>query len=314
MVQEVNESGNQQTPDPQPTDPQENSQAQLNTEPTTPVTTSAPGDLVSRGSEVLPVKPVQPIPDGGDILNDSGFNKGEWDKMLGEASPEHRQMLESAYNSLNRGAEKKFQTAAQMKRDAEAQLSQPWTQDRINQLMNDPEFVREAKGYANNQQVQQNPQDSGIPQEEWSALTDTEKAGFHKVQHDQAILNGKMNELVLKQEDEKLVQRYPTYNATSISELRQGLLNGQVKATSEHLHKVVDYEAHGERSYQLGMKDAQNGITAKQGASIGSSMGNGINTNQANEVPAKAENEGTVSYFRRLAQNRQKQMSQAGTQ
>lgn len=283
-------------------------------EPNKPTPTSSPDDLVTRASEVtIESTEKKPASPAGDILEDSGFDYGKWQSMLASLPEEQRSQLESAYKSLQRGAEKKFQKAADLRKQAEADLSQPWTQERIHQVVNDPTFVREAQAYAQVQNIQQNPSNSGISAEEWSYLSDEEKAKFHQLAQNQNVLQSQMNQMLLAQQDEQLKSRYKNYDSQRVNQLRNDLLQGRVNATSEHLWQVIDYEDYGKRCYELGKQDRQMEVGEKLNASPTSSMGmNGMNVTQANEVPAKGEKEGTVDYFKRLAMRNMEKLKQAG--
>src|SRR3990167_11140053 len=157
------------------------------------------------------------------------------------------------------GANKKFMAAA----DKERELSQPWTTERVQRLLNDQTFVTSAQELAQRQALAQNPSGSGMQDQEWSALTDSERRQFYAVQQNQLQMQGQMNQLLARQEDINLMNRYKNYEASKIDKLQQDLIQGNVRATREHLHKVLDYDDAIDRAYNMGKQDRQIEIKEK---------------------------------------------------
>jgi hypothetical protein len=268
-------------------------------------------DIVSRASsvELGDDKPKGGDQPQGDILSDAGFDRNKWNAMLEQLPPEQRTQLESAYKSLQTGADKKFQKAAEMLRQAQASVEQPWTIERIQQLTQDPEFVQAAQQYAQASQSNYNPQSSGLSEEEWSNLSESEKAKFQELTQNQLALQSKLDSIILSQQDEQLKQRYRNYDANVVNDLRQQLLKGKVQATNEHLWKVVDYESAIQRAYKLGLQDRQLDMEPKIDATpVG---GSGAQITPSGDAPVKAAGENTVCFFKRLADYNKKRLQQA---
>jgi hypothetical protein len=245
----------------------------------------------------------------GDILDSAGFDRNKWNDMLGKLPEEQRTQLESAYKSLQSGADKKFQKAAELAKQAQESSQQPWTLERINALTQDPNFVQAAEQYARANTQNQNPQGSGLSEDEWSNLSDTDKAKFSMLTKNQEQLQGQLNSILLSQQDEQLKTRYKNYDTESVNGLRQQLLNGQVQATNEHLWKVLDYEPAVERAYKLGLQDRQSELGVKQNAS---SVGEGgVNVTPQGEIPVKEKGENTTSFFRRIAERNKQRFADA---
>jgi len=260
---------------------------------TAPETNPTP-DLVTRVSEVKPAsEPTESV----------GFDKEAHDKMIEGLTPEQQAQVKAYESSVMSGANKKFMEAADIKKE----LAQPWTTDRVQQLLNDQTFVASAQEIAQRQQLAQNPQGSGMQNEEWSALTDSERKQFYAIQRGQVQMQGQMNPILAKQEDQNLMTLYKNYDAAKVDKLQKDLLSGKVSATREALHKVLDYDDAVERAYRMREQDRQTDIQGKVDAST---VVGGVNTDPAGTIPEKPKGMSNVEHFKVLAMNRIKQMNQ----
>lgn len=298
LQQTSNATQDKQTQEPTHKSDQQTSHTSADNTSSTTITSSA--DLISRASQVsLDKNKGQSQSDPVDILDGSGFDRNQWNEMLQKLPEDQRQQLEAAYKSLQRGANDKFQKASERLKQAESLVKQPWTTDRINQLLTDPEFVQAAQAYTQAQAISQNPQSSGLSNEEWSALSENEKRQFHQVIQNQQHIQNQMTSMLLAQEDERLQERYKNYDPTQVKQLRTDLLKGNIQATSEHLWKVIDYDSAIQRAYELGRQDRAADFQEKQNAS---SVGvTGLNVTQANDVPVRQPNQSTVEHFKQIA-------------
>jgi len=307
----------QTTPNQPKNDVQPNTPAQAPTTSTVAPTSQAPvtptpvqEDLVSRASSITLDEAASKVnSDQGDIIADAGFDRNRWNEMLSKLPPDQKTQLEAAYKSLQSGADKKFQKAAEMLRQVQQTQEQPWTLDRIQKLTQDPNFVQAASQYSQLNQGNQPPTNSGLNDEEWSNLSDVEKQKFHQLTQNQQVLQGQLEHILLNQEDDKLKTRYRNYDPTQVRTLRQQLIGGQVQATSEHLWKVLDYESAIQRAYKLGMQDRQLEIGEKQNAS--SVGGNGMNITPSGDKPTKQPNENPIDFFKRLAAHNKQALANA---
>ena len=248
-------------------------------------------DLVTRVSEVKPV------------VSTPALDRSKHDELIASLPPEVQSQVKAYENEIMSGANKKFMAAA----DKERELSQPWTTERVAKLLNDQTFVASAQEVAQRQALSQNPSGSGMQDQEWSALTDGERKQFYAVQQNQIQMQGQMNQLLARQEDLNLMSRYKNYEASKIDKLQQDLIQGNVRATREHLHKVLDYDDAIDRAYNMGKQDSQTEIKGKINAS---SPAVGVNTTQADSIPEKPKGMSNVQHFINLAQSRIKQINQ----
>lgn len=263
-------------------------------------TSSEQDDLVARASAIQP----EPKPESqsveSDILEGSGFDRNKWNDLLSKLPQDQKMQLESAYKALQTGAQKKFQKASELTKQAEATRRRP----SVAELLQDPDFVREAQAYASVQSSQAAPANSGMTNEQWSVLTDQEKAIINTTQQNQFQLQSQMNRILSEQEDERIKSRYKNYDSSTVNNLQHDLIEGRIQATREHLWKVLDYEDAVQRAYKLGLQDRQSNMHEKQNAS---SVSNGLNITQVYEPPVKVANESTIDFFRRIATKRMNQ-------
>jgi hypothetical protein len=253
-------------------------------------TSSVPDDIVSRASAVSPEQKVEEseIP---------GFDRKKHEEILSKLPSEVKASIDAYQKELFSGANKKFQEAAELKKQAEATRRRP----SVSELLQDPDFVKEAQSYAQQQQLNQVPQGSPVTEEEWSALTPTEKQQIHYSLQQNQVLQGQMNKLLSQQEDQRIKERYKNYESSKIDQLQQDLIGGRIQATREHLWKVLDYEDGIKRAYELGLQDRQLNMQEKVN---GSSPVNGLNIKSVEELPTRQTGQSNIEYFKQLAQRR----------
>lgn len=254
-------------------------------------TSSVQDDIVTRASQVLPE---QKKDDQNEL---PGFDRKKHEEILSKLPPEVRSSVDAYQKELFSGANKKFQEAAELRKQAEATRRRPT----VSELLQDPDFVKEAQAYAQQQQMNQAPQGSNLTEEEWSALTPVEKETIRQMQVQNQALSTQMSRLLSEQEDTRLKDRYKNYDGTQVDQLQKDLIHGRIQATREHLWKVLNYEDAVKAAYQLGLQDRNSNFQDKQNAN---SLGNGFNITPSDEVPQKNAGESNIDFFKRLAMRR----------
>ena len=217
--------------------------------------------------------------------------------------PEARAYAEKAYKSFEKGYQQKYQDLAKERKALEQQGE--WTPDRVQSLLNDQKFVEAAQQVA--QSATSNQSGGSMTDDEWSALTDSEKSQMKNMQSKIDSMFHQNQMMALNQEHEQNKSRYANYDAKLVENFRTQLLNGKYRATSEDLWKSMDYENAVNRAYQLGLEDRQNNISEK----IGNTSIDGVNAQAATDTPKKEEGENNHAYFKRLANFRLQQMGTA---
>ncbi len=252
-------------------------------------------DLITRVSQVkVEAKPEVKTEDGKFNINDLD---AEIEKI---PDPSLKSQFTEFKKSLLRGENQKYQEVANLRKQYEQKLaeSSSWTIDRLKQEMNRPDFVQAA-----NQILQsQAPQGSGMSNEQWSALSDTDKAEFNQLKQKIDILERTNWETLKTQQDAQLSQKYANYDAGAVARLTDDLVSHRVQATQEHLWKVIDYENAVNRAYELGLQDKNN---FNQERVAGMTMPGGNNMTQPQTID-RLKGETVQAFFKRAYTERTK--------
>ena len=252
-------------------------------------TPSAEGgeSLITRVSKVE-LKPKETV----STENPFGLTKEDYE--IAQKDP----VLSKIYKSMQSDYTKKTQTAAQIKQEAERLKAESsnWTPEKIQSLMNDPKFVQAAQTVAQ----QQAPLTYKGNEQEWSALSDTEKAKFQDMQNEINILKQQNFQASKVQEDTQLKQKYADYAPDVVDTTVSQLIRGEVKASREDIWKVINYEKDMQRAYELGKQDSQSNNKTKID---GMSFDAGRNTVPNKEIPQIEKGETNNAYFKRITLN-----------
>ena len=230
-------------------------------------------DLVARVAQFK--KEEKPTPTQAPDISLEGEPKFDFKQLEAVKTPEEaKRWAEDAYKSLQRGYNQKYETVAEMRKELEKKMSEQtsWTPQRIQALLQDPNFVQAAQTVMQTQA----PKDSGMTDEEWSALSEGEKAKLQSMEKEIINLRQQNQRAVLEQQDKELMGKYANYQPQAVESLIADLSTNRVVATREHLWKVIDYEAAVQRAYELGRQDARSVNQDKFNAS--NMVGNGVNT------------------------------------
>jgi len=246
-------------------------------------------DLVTRVSQVK-VETAAPKPDEPTDT----FNVNDIDNI---EDPKAKEYAEKAYKSFQRGFNKKYEELAALRKDLEkkGEETSTWTSEKVQSLLKDESFVNAARS------VTENP--NGLTQEEYSALTDTEKAKLNNLETEVNNLRKLNHQARNKQQDEQLKRKYANYDSSIIDTTSSDLISGKVVATREDLFKVVDYDKAINRAYNLGLQDRKLETSDR----LNSMSVDGINTTLSGVVPEPIKGESDKAYFKRLATKRLKE-------
>jgi len=243
--------------------------------------------LVSRVSKFKPEEPKAKE----EPSNPFSLTREDWDKVQSDPS------LKKYYQSMLTDYQKKTSEISEQRRQIEQQKqSANWTPERIQQLLNDPTFVQAAQQVASTQ----NPPGSGLSDQEYSALTDKEKAQLNNMQNELQQMRLQNYQMQQKQQDEQLKQKYANYAPDIVDTTIKQLVNNEVMATREDIWKVRDYDSAVQRAYELGKQDRQlENKEKQQSLSV-----EGYSATSQDAVPEINKGESAGSYFKRLAVKR----------
>ena len=245
-------------------------------------------DLISRVSKVK----VDVKKETTQETNSFGLTKEDYDKVQNDPT------LSKFYKSMQSDYIRKTQETAELRKQAEEKIKQSsnWTPERLAQEINKPDFIQAA------QQVYavQNPPNSGLTNEEYSALTEKEKAQLKQANQRINALEMQNWQMQQRQQDEQLKTKYANYAPDIVDTTINHLVRGEVKANREYVWKAIDYEDAVQRAYELGKQDRQLETKEKQQ----STSIEGFNATPQGEVLKPIAGESNRDYFKRIAQGR----------
>ena len=274
--------------------------------PTDPVVTGQPGQAAP---EVTKAEPTWEAPKTEDLLTrvaefaknneaqatkevkvEGGFDFNELENIQ---DPTAKEVALKAYKSMQSHFTKGYQDISALRKEMEQarESNNTWTPERVQKLVEDPTFVQAA------QQVASQP----MSQEEYSALSDTEKAKIKAMESELNVLKQQTISANKVQQDTALKQKYPNYNPNAVDTLTADLLQGKLQATREHLWKVQSYEQAVEAAYKMGREDERGGNIER----VNSMSVPGTTTNTVVGKPPieRADNESTKSFAQRVFRN-----------
>ena len=250
-------------------------------------------DLITKVTQFRKQEAPKSVPDN---MVDIGFDFKELENIK---DPAAKEIAMKAYKSMQGGVTKKFQEAADIRKTAEQKLQEmsKWTPERLQQELKNPEFLAVAKQMAS---AVENPSDSGLTNDEYSTLTESEKAEMTALKNKINLLEQSNIAAVTAQQDVQLSSRYADYNPAQINSIMNDMYSGKINATREHIYKAFLHDEHVKSAYEMGKQD---GIKLNK-EQVGAVSVNGIQVINAQDVPVKNKGERDQDYFLRLAQNR----------
>lgn len=272
-------------PQTQPTAP--TAEAPVQQQPqASPTVEQKPADLVTRASAVKLEQKKE--------IKEPEFDVKEIDKIT---DPTAKEYAEKAYKSFQRGFNQKFQELAEIRKKYEAEINQnsQWTPQRVQQMLQDKNFVEAAKQVI----ATQNPAGSGLTDEQYSALSESEKAEITQMREKLNALERQNHEAVKVQQDTELKSKYANYAPDIVDTTVDGLIKGQVRASREDIWKALDYDDAVKRAYELGKSD----VLAEKKEKINSMSYEAGTITPNKEVPQKLANETDRAFLQRLYLN-----------
>lgn len=231
-------------------------------------------------------------------------NPPEQPELSAITDPVAKKAAMEAVERMRRG----IQSSAD-KRIEEAQKlinqSKSWTPQRIQQeLLNNPEFLSAA------QMIQGQQQSSGernLTQEEYSALTESEKAKLNSVsqlenelkQMKQATSQEQIRNAI-SQKDITLRTKFSDYDPKAIDEATVKLANLNLADVREYIYKADNYEINVKKAYEMGKQEGQGKLQTK----INTIVPQGSTVTNNDGVPNKITGESDKAFFVRLGQFR----------
>lgn len=255
-------------------------------------------DLVTRVSQVKAKEEA----DESNEANPDEEAKFDYKELENIKDPEAaKAWAEKAYKSFQRGAGQKYTEIAELRKQLSDQANQiaslqkqpdTWTAEKLQSVMNDPNFVAAAQQVLQTQQT-----------EDDSLMSEAEKAQRQKVAQLERELSAikQQNFSAQKQtQDEQLKTKYANYNPQAVDILTSDMISGKVQATREHLWKAMDYDDAVNRAYRLGLEDRKLDNQDK----INSMSAEGVDAQTQEGALPREEKETGQQWFVRNALNR----------
>lgn len=237
-------------------------------------------DLITRVSQVkTEVQAKQEL--------DEKFNINELDSAIEKLpDPKLKEQVLGLKKSLIKGENQKYQEIANLRKQYEQELAQrsQWTPERVNGLLQDPNFVNAARSI-----VERDTSTST------SMLSEQEKTMLEQNNRQVQALLQQNQQLLRVQQDAQIKTKYANYDPEVVDKTYEDMVTGRVQATREHIWKVVDYENAVKRAYELGRTDKGTLNQERVGAMTYDS---GRNVAQPISVE-KQKNESTSSFMKR---------------
>lgn len=229
------------------------------------------------------------------VDSQSFFDYKEIEKIT---DPVARKIAEDAYKSMQSGFTKKTQEIADQKRNYEQKLAdmQNWSPERIQRELSNPAFLQAAQQY----QAIQNPPNSGLTDEQFSALTNQEKAEISALKTKINSLEQSNFQAQVMQRDTQLQTKYPDYNATQIDTVIRDLAQMSPLDIREHVYKSLKHDEDVAAAYELGRTEAQ----ALTQSKITAITPNGSAAATSDGMPVRDAKDTDQGWFMKLANYR----------
>jgi hypothetical protein len=196
---------------------------------------------------------------------------------------------------------RKTQEVAREREEVNQQLKdmQSWDESKIQRyLLNNPSFMQAAQRLS---QQPQNPAGSGLTDEQFSALTQTEKNQLFEMNRQIGELRQQNFVSAISQKDSHLQTKYGDYDSIKVNEGIQSLAKINPIDIREHVYKAIYHDDHVRAAYEEGKKYRDN---LNQQRTQAVTTTNGVNMMPASDTPKKEKGENDINYFSRLAQRR----------
>lgn len=229
-------------------------------------------------------------------------NPPEQPELAAITDPVAKKAAAEAVERMRRGMQadytKKLEDAQKL-----VNQSKSWTPQRIQQeLLNNPEFLSAAQMVEGTQK-----NDRQLTQDEYSALTEPEKAKLNSItnleKELQQMKNNTAQEQIktsISQKDTTLRGQYADYNSEEINQATVNLAKLNLADVREYVYKATMHDQHVKSAYEMGKLEGQGKLQTKLNTIT--PTGSTITSNEG--VPTKATGESDKAFFLRLGQFR----------
>ena len=219
-----------------------------------------------------------------DIYNDTEFRA----KIDGLQDPELKEYMIQLRKSGIRGVNEKLGEIAEIRKEIQSikgsQQPEKWSAQRVQNLINDPDFLAAAQQVTG--VTPSNEDDEYVPESVKRKL-----AELDQVKSQMSAWQLQQFKQNIDNQHTQLSTKYGNYDRNKVDEIRKELLEGNIQATNEHLYKAWTHDENVKNAYEMGRRDAQEGITEKERSSSPSGY------SQTQNSTMKAETKETDKQF-----------------
>lgn len=223
--------------------------------------------------------------------------------------PVAKEAAKQAVERMRRGMQSEYTRKLEDLNKNVPERMQNWSPERIQrELLNDPQFLQAAQQIAQGSNA--NPVNSGLTEEQYSALTDSEKqklASIPMLQNEINTLKQNNAQSAIRSQiaatDAQLQTKYTDYNPVQINEAIEKLGSLSMADIREWVYKAQFHDDHVKSSYEMAKQEKLGLIQEK----INAITPSGTNTVNNDGVPTKNAKETDQAFFVRLGQFRLEQ-------
>lgn len=183
--------------------------------------------------------------------------------------------LEERYKLAEKGISEKFESLSKMKKEIESITNNPgaikWTPELIAKLESSPEFRAAALQRLQARQATAPPTTWPGSEDEWSALSDTDKRRFNELTSTVSMLVQDREQELNQKEHESLKSKFPGYDPSLVEQTQSDILAGRFsqQEIKEMIYKAKVFDQQIEQAYKFGLEDRNAQIETKlSGATV----------------------------------------------
>lgn len=257
------------------------------------IVTAPEPDLLTKVAQFKKSQPAQ----------DNITNAPEQPEFEAIKDPVAREAAKQAVERMRRGMQSDYTRKLEEAKSLVEQ-SKTWTPQRIQQeLLSNPDFLQAAQMVAGNQ-APQNPVNSGLTDEQFSALTDREKSELASLKSEVSQLKqNNVNQAIQKEityKDAELKVKYPDYNPAVVDQAMDKLGKMSYADVREYVYKAITHDETVKSVYEMAKSELKS-LNQEKINAITPSGSTAINTDA---IPTREKGESDQAFFLKLGQFR----------
>lgn len=296
----ANELKSTETPVPatQVTEPPANTQEQ---KPDANIASLSAEDIINRVTE-LETKS-SPVGKSEEEINDTIFNDKELRaKIDAIQDPVIKDQMIAMRKSMMHGLNSKFEQIADLRKEIESVKSngrKRFEANSVEELLANPEFLKEAQAKSNVQSASPIAQDSTLSDEAKQYIQTLE----NKVKDIEGAINQKTSmeaQLAWNQQHESLSKRYKNYDRNKVDAIAKDLIEGKANASPEYLYKAIYHDENVKLAYEKGKLEGLKGFQEKRQVTPIEGVPNAVRT----DAIQQDKNESNINFLQKIINKR----------